>query len=67
MIQINKTHVVRNKEHYGKYVVPMFLESGGNYMCKFTGKYAELKGVSFKPEDLITIEEWRKLNDKRAS
>lgn len=58
MIQINKTYVIANGVHKGRYVVPMFIEEGGSYCCRFTGRYATEKAVSTK--DLITIAEHKK-------
>jgi hypothetical protein len=64
VIEIGKTYVVKKTYYYkGKYVVVMFLQQNGRFLCRF------VKGtdppVSFKKEDLITVKEWKKYEESR--
>ena len=60
MIEVGKTYVVTVGEYEGRYVVPMFIEEGGKYCCRFTGKYAADKAASIEHHILITIAEYKK-------
>lgn len=58
MIEIGKTYVVYKCRSEGRYVVAMFLQQNGKFLCRF------LKGtdlpISFKEENLLTIAEYKK-------
>lgn len=63
MIEIGKTYVVYKNYHEGRYVVAMFLQQNGKFLCRF------LKGTdppaSFKEEDLMTVKGWEKYEQGR--
>ena len=57
--------VVNNKgsKFYGRYVVVMFKQQDGQLLCRFTGKHIEENPVSFEESDLITVEEYKCLQE----
>ena len=67
-IDINIAYVVNNtgSNFYSKYVIPLYKQSDGAYMCRFTGTDADAPTVTFEEKDLITIKEW-KFNEKKAA
>ena len=58
MIKTNKTYVVSSGHFKGRYVVPIFKQSDGKYMCDFTGEHRIHDPVAFN--NLITIAEHKK-------
>lgn len=57
MIEIGKTYVVCKGPYKDRYVVAMFLQQNGKFLCRF------LKGTdpptSFKPEQLMTTRDYK--------
>ena len=62
-VEIGKTYVVCKKYYEGRYVIAMFLQQNGKFLCRFA------KGTdpptSFNKENLITVEEWKKYEESR--
>ncbi len=62
MIHINIAYIVNNtgSNFYGKWVIPLFKQGDGQYMCRFTGNKSADIPVSFEAEDLILAKDFKK-------
>jgi len=67
-IDINIAYVVNNpgSKYYGKWVIPLYKQENGAYMCRFTGLDLKTETpVSFEESDLISVKEWKSNEQKR--
>jgi len=61
VIRINIAYVVNNQgsKFYGKWVIPIFVQANGGYLCRFIGKHKEMLPVSFEENDLILTKDFK--------